>query len=222
MTCWEQILNTYQGSFPESKSAGTYSKPLTATEKNTVLLHAHRQPKFKEKSLISHVPNDKSLFSLYFTSLLSVPVFTETLRKYPILPFLDRVCCSDYELSAPNGNGTITLPAGTGVYIPVLALHHDPTYFSEPQKFDPDRFTEESKYSRPSYTYIPFGEGARMCIGKDRHLISSRKNFTFKSLTINVILLVKRPLSFWQDTQSSALRNLCDRKTSLHGSRKLH
>jgi cytochrome P450 family 6 len=96
-------------------------------------------------------------------------VFTETLRKYPPLPFLDRKCCSDYELPAPNGNGTITLPAGTGVYIPVLALHYDPTYFPEPEKFDPDRFTEEIKSSRPNCTYIPFSDGPRICIGKDRH-----------------------------------------------------
>jgi cytochrome P450 family 6 len=90
------------------------------------------------------------------------------------------MCCSDYELPAHIGTGTITLPAGTGVYIPVLALHHDPTYFPEPQKFDPDRFTEENKQSRPNYTYLPFGEGPRMCIGKERHLIAPSKKFGFK------------------------------------------
>jgi cytochrome P450 family 6 len=90
---------------------------------------------------------------------------SETLRKYPIVPFLDRISCSKYELPATTGNGTITLPAGTGVYIPVFSLHHDPTYFPEPEKFDPDRFTEENKHSRPNYTYIPFGEGPRMCLG---------------------------------------------------------
>jgi cytochrome P450 family 6 len=79
------------------------------------------------------------------------------------------MCSSDYKLPAPTGNGTITLPAGTSVYIPVLAIHHDTMYFPEPEKFDPDRFTEENKWSRPNYTYIPFGEGPRMCIGKDRH-----------------------------------------------------
>jgi len=102
-------------------------------------------------------------------------MFTETLRKYPVVPILDRMCCSDYELPAATGNGTITLPAGTGVYIPVLALHHDPTYFPEPETFDPDRFTEENKHSRPNYTYIPFGEGPRMCIGKERNLIPPLK-----------------------------------------------
>jgi hypothetical protein len=133
-------------------------------------MHEHKQPEIKEKSIISHIPNPQSLFPLYFTSLLSVPMFTETLRKYPILPFLERSCCSDYELPAPTGTGTIRLPVGTGVYIPVLGIHFDPTYFPEPEKFDPDRFTEENKRSRPNYTYLPFGEGPRMCIGTDRYM----------------------------------------------------
>jgi cytochrome P450 family 6 len=108
-------------------------------------------------------------------------VFTETLRKYPIFPFLDRISCNDYRLPAANGNGTVTLPAGTSVYIPVLALHHDPTYYPEPEKFNPDRFTEENKLSRPNYAYIPFGEGLRMCIGKDKHLLAPCLCFRFQS-----------------------------------------
>jgi cytochrome P450 family 6 len=92
-------------------------------------------------------------------------VFTETLRKYPIISFLDRVCFSDYKLPSPSGNGTITLPAGTGVLISVIGIQNDTKYFPDPEKFVPDRFTEENKRSRPKYTYIPFGEGIRMCIG---------------------------------------------------------
>jgi cytochrome P450 family 6 len=114
--------------------------------------------------------------------MISFTMFTETLRKYPIAPFLDRMCYSDYELPATTGNGTVTLPAGTSVYIPVLGLHHDPTYYPEPEKFDPDRFTEENKHSRPNYTYIPFGEGPRMCIGKDRHLTAQYKKCRFQTL----------------------------------------
>jgi cytochrome P450 family 6 len=110
------------------------------------------------------------MYFVNFTYKIPIPVFTETLRKYPVLSFLDRKGCSDYELSAPTGNGTTTLPVGIAIYIPVLALHHEPTYFSDPQKFDPECFREENKHSRPNYTYIPFGEGPRMCIGKDTYI----------------------------------------------------
>ena len=64
----------------------------------------------------------------------------------------------------------MTGTAGTGIYNPILGLHHDTTYFPEPENFDPDRFKEENKRSRTNYTYIPFGVGPRMCIAKNRHL----------------------------------------------------
>jgi cytochrome P450 family 6 len=95
---------------------------------------------------------------------------TEILRKYPVLPFLDRKCVRDYELPDPSGKGTVMIPAGVGVYIPVMAIQNDPKYYPEPEKFDPERFTEEKKKGRPNYTYFPFGEGPRVCIGKDKHL----------------------------------------------------
>jgi cytochrome P450 len=50
--------------------------------------------------------------------------------------------------------------------IPVMALHHDPKYYPEPERFDPERFSEEEKQKRTHYVYLPFGEGPRICIGK--------------------------------------------------------
>jgi hypothetical protein len=158
---------------------------------------AVRYPVLKQRSTICHVPKEQLLFPLYFTSLLSVPMFTETLRKYPIIPILERKSCNDYELPAPNGNGTIIFPAGTGVYISILALHYDPSYYPEPQKFEPDRFTEENKQSRPNYTYLPFGEGPRMCIGKDRHLIFPHRNFRLRILSILIVILLPSRRSVW-------------------------
>ena len=111
-------------------------------------------------------------------------VFTETLRKYPILQFLDRSCLSDYELPSPSGNGTTKLPAGTGVFVSVLGIYHDLKYFPQPEMFDPDRFTEENKRSRPKYTYIPFGEGPRMCIGNITLSILNNEIVDFKDMTV--------------------------------------
>jgi cytochrome P450 family 6 len=89
-----------------------------------------------------------------------------------VASFLDRKCCSDYTLPSPSGKGTVILPAGTSVYIPLLGPHYDPKYFPDPEKFDPERFTEANKQNRPNYTHIPFGEGPRICIGKYKHFDS--------------------------------------------------
>nr|CAD7204332.1 unnamed protein product [Timema douglasi] len=85
----------------------------------------------------------------------------ETLRKYPSVPNLERMCTKEYEIPETD----VTIDEGTLVMIPSYALHHDPEYFPDPEKFDPDRFSKENKNSFPQYTYLPFGEGPRICIG---------------------------------------------------------
>jgi len=55
---------------------------------------------------------------------------------------------------------------GTQIFVPTLGLHHDPKYYPDPERFDPERFNEEEKKKRPHFSYLPFGEGPRICIGK--------------------------------------------------------
>jgi cytochrome P450 family 9 len=50
--------------------------------------------------------------------------------------------------------------------VPVWAIHRNPEYFPDPDKFDPDRFSEENKGKIKPFTYMPFGNGPRNCIGK--------------------------------------------------------
>ncbi|XP_076164166.1 cytochrome P450 6k1-like [Ptiloglossa arizonensis] len=97
-------------------------------------------------------------------------VISETLRKYPALGFLDRVANTDYKL--PNSD--LVLEKGTPVYISMIGMHHDPEYFPDPQKYDPDRFTEENKQKRPNFVYFPFGEGPHICIGLRLGLMQSK------------------------------------------------
>lgn len=93
-------------------------------------------------------------------------VISEANRKYNNSVFVDRVCTKTYELPPPlPGCNSVTVNPGTNIWFPVYSLLHDPKYFPDPEKFDPERFSEENKDKLVPYTYIPFGIGPRQCIG---------------------------------------------------------
>lgn len=39
-------------------------------------------------------------------------------------------------------------------------------YYEKPNEFYPEHFTEEARRKRPKCSYMPFGEGPRICIGE--------------------------------------------------------
>lgn len=80
---------------------------------------------------------------------------------HPPVPFVNRECTKDYRL--PNSD--VVLKKGTKVMISNLGIQNDPEYYPNPDIFDPDRFSAENKQTRPSSTYLPFGDGPRNCIG---------------------------------------------------------
>ena len=53
---------------------------------------------------------------------------------------------------------------GTTVFMVPLLLHRKPQYFRNPDAFEPDRWLEAEP---PPFAYIPFGGGARRCIGDE-------------------------------------------------------
>lgn len=59
----------------------------------------------------------------------------------------------------------VTVEEGVEVWISLLGLHMDPEYWPRPDQFDPERFSDEQEAARPAFTYMPFGEGPRACIG---------------------------------------------------------
>ncbi|XP_046745047.1 probable cytochrome P450 6a13 [Diprion similis] len=88
-------------------------------------------------------------------------VFQETLRKYPPIPQVGRVSVKPYQIPGTD----IVLPTGSKCIVPIYAVHHNPEYWPNPEKFIPERFTEEAKAHRQPYTFLPFGGGPRNCIG---------------------------------------------------------
>ena len=55
---------------------------------------------------------------------------------------------------------------GSTVLIPIHHIHHDPRWWSDPERFDPTRFLDTIAKDRPRSAYLPFGGGRRICIGQ--------------------------------------------------------
>ncbi|XP_068628698.1 cytochrome P450 6k1-like [Battus philenor] len=85
----------------------------------------------------------------------------ETLRKYPPVAYLDRICNKNYKL-----NDKLTIEKGTPVFVNVLAIHYNEKIFPEPNKWCPERMNCSSDNDNLNFTFLPFGEGPRFCIGK--------------------------------------------------------
>lgn len=76
------------------------------------------------------------------------------------------MCVKPYTIEPKNANeAPARIPIGTLILLPIYALHHDPEFFPNPEKFDPERFNDKNKKEIKSYTYQPFGVGPRMCVG---------------------------------------------------------
>lgn len=97
---------------------------------------------------------------MIFNNKFNIEIVSETIRKYPILPLLNRICTRDYEILEKN----IEIKKGTPIVISMLGLMRDPKYFPEPMKFMPERYLPENSYYNSS-AFIPFGDGPRGCIG---------------------------------------------------------
>jgi cytochrome P450 len=86
-------------------------------------------------------------------------VVAEALRLYPPAWALARVAVRDCSLL-----GT-PIRAGTAVLFSQWVLHRDPRFFAEPERFDPERWTDDRAAQLPRGAYFPFGAGPRLCIG---------------------------------------------------------
>ncbi|XP_066154470.1 probable cytochrome P450 6a13 [Euwallacea fornicatus] len=89
-------------------------------------------------------------------------VLDETLRMYPPVQNIARICVKPYKFKGEN----VTIAPGTSVLIPVIAIGRDQDHYPNPEKFDPDRFSPENKTTINPFLYLPFGEGPRNCVGK--------------------------------------------------------
>lgn len=87
-------------------------------------------------------------------------VFQESLRHYPPIPIFLRQALEDIEMRG------YTVPRGSVFAISPYVVQHDPRFFPNPDKFDPDRWTDEFTGQLHKFAFVPFSGGPRVCIGE--------------------------------------------------------
>lgn len=95
-------------------------------------------------------------------------VIKEVLRVYPSVPIIGRELLEDVEI---NG---CQVPRGTAMVVIIHNVHRNAEVFPDPERFDPERFSDESGGKRGPYDYIPFSVGARNCIGQKYALLEMK------------------------------------------------
>lgn len=95
-------------------------------------------------------------------------VIQETLRLYPPIHIGNRI--ARRELTFQD----YVIPAGTRVTYSIYLTHRDPHYWVNPDQFDPNRFTPTQTRQHPPYAYLPFGGGARNCMGMVFALVEAK------------------------------------------------
>lgn len=88
-------------------------------------------------------------------------VLEESMRMYPPAWLITR------QAREEDVVGGYRIPADKRLIIALApwVLHHQPQWWPEPERFDPDRFLPERAAGRPRHAYMPFGAGQRHCIG---------------------------------------------------------
>ena len=129
----------------------------TAISMAWALHFVHREPQVHARLLaelapLGPAPGAEALARLPYLGA----VCDEALRIHPVLAVVGRRTLRPFTLRGQE------LPVGTGVMAAICLAHTDPTLYPEPERFRPERFLER-KYS--PFEFLPFGGGARRCIG---------------------------------------------------------
>lgn len=136
----------------------------TTTSSFTSLLYElGRHPEWQERcraevdAIASPVPTVDDLERMP----LARAAFREALRLYPPLPVLPRVSNAAFEY------GGHRIPADVLVVVHPILTHHQPEYWRDPERFDPERFLPpRNEHEQHPFLFAPFGGGGHLCLGQ--------------------------------------------------------
>lgn len=118
-------------------------------------LNQEVQDRLRDEITTGIEENDGKLtYDLLFAFKYLDMIVNEALRKYPPIATPMRKCTKEYKI--PNTD--LVIPKGTIIQLNSFSLQRDPDYFPDPEKFDPERFSEDNIRNIKPFTNIPFGE----------------------------------------------------------------
>uniref|UniRef100_K7LNC5 Uncharacterized protein n=3 Tax=Glycine subgen. Soja TaxID=1462606 RepID=K7LNC5_SOYBN len=148
------ILDVFAGGI--DTSASTLEWAMTEMMKNPRVrekAQAELRQAFREKKII----HESDIEQLTYLKL----VIKETLRLHPPTPLLIPRECSEETIIAGY-----EIPVKTKVMINVWAICRDPKYWTDAERFVPERFEDSSiDFKGNNFEYLPFGAGRRICPG---------------------------------------------------------
>jgi cytochrome P450 len=86
-------------------------------------------------------------------------VLKEAMRLYAPVPVMSRIATEETEIGGQR------IAAGGMVIIPIFCIHRHIRLWDDPGRFDPTRFSPEREAAYPRTQFMPFGGGARICLG---------------------------------------------------------
>jgi cytochrome P450 len=109
-----------------------------------------------DRVLCGRLPEIGDIPALSYTE----KIVTESMRLYPPAWLIGRRAIDDYPI------GGYLAPARSILVMSPYIIQRDARFYTEPERFDPDRWTPAFKASLPRFAYFPFGGGPRQCIGE--------------------------------------------------------
>ena len=86
-------------------------------------------------------------------------VLNETMRLYPPIHVGNRIAATELTYRGYK------IAPGDRVMVSIYLTHRDKNHWPDPERFDPDRFSQANNRKQSPYTFLPFGGGPRNCIG---------------------------------------------------------
>jgi cytochrome P450 len=138
------------------------ARDTTTSALTTMVWAITEHPEWQDRLLaeVAALPKGPMTSEIADQMPLTEMVFKEALRLVPPVPLFPRVALRDFEWN------DVKIPAGYGTTVNVTMVMRSPPHCTNPDQFDPDRFSTERAEDRSHrFAWVPFGGGAHKCIG---------------------------------------------------------